>query len=124
MQLKIDIEFTSGTETLLFDLIDNPGVRAWADHCRKISSTRTITLQSVPPRYNYSEISQELWKQQQLVQQELAKTTLPIPFPVTAVDQITQHHLNVWHRWFTDYSQQLATNNTNSEPTNDVGCTN
>jgi hypothetical protein len=105
MQLKINIKFTNTTETLLFNLIDNPGVRAWANHCREIPSARTITLQLIPPRYNYSEISQELWKQQQLVQQELAKTTLPIPFPVTAVDQITQYHLNVWHRWFTDHTQ-------------------
>lgn len=27
MQLKIDIKFTNITETLLFNLLDNPGVR-------------------------------------------------------------------------------------------------
>jgi hypothetical protein len=120
MQLKININFTNTTETLLFNLIDNAGVRAWADHCREIPSARTIAVQLLPPRYHRYEISQELWKQQQLVQQELAKTILPIPLPVNAVDQITQHHLNVWHRWFTEHSQRLATTDNNLEPTNEL----
>lgn len=104
MRLKIDIKFTNVTETLLFDLLDNSGVRAWVDHCRKIPSKRTFVSQSVPPVYRL-EVLQESWQQQQLVQQELAKTTLPMPLPVNAVDQITQHHLNVWHRWFTENTQ-------------------
>lgn len=105
MQLKINIKFTNTAETLLFDLLDNPGVRAWADHCRKIPDARNnCAYQEVPPRY-VSGALQALWKKQQQVQQELAKTTLPIPLPVDAVDQITQHHLNVWHRWFTTHTQ-------------------
>jgi hypothetical protein len=106
MKLKINIKFVNTSEILLFDLLDNPGVCAWADHCRTISSTRKITQQLVPSGYyDHSEVPQELWKQQQLVQQELDKTTLPIPLPVDSVDQITQHHLNVWHRWFTDQTR-------------------
>jgi len=113
MQLTIDIEFTDSTESLLFNLLDNPGVHAWANHCKKISPDRLVTKQLVAPPtpalfMDYS----DLWIQQQLVQNNLAATTLPIPMPVTAREQITQEHLNVWHRWFTHYTNIIDNHTT------------
>lgn len=116
MQLKIDIEFTNSKESLLFDLLDNPGVHAWANHCKKISPGRLATMQSVAPAppdllMDYS----DLWTQQQLVQNSLAVTTLPMPMPVTAREQITQEHLNVWHRWFTHHTNIIDNQIDNQE---------
>lgn len=114
MQLKIDIEFKNSTESLLIELIDNPGVRAWAEHCKQIPKSRSTSKQSVvqhPLNPTPIVTDPSLWEQQQLVQQSLASTTLPMPLPVSAPDQITQHHLNVWHRWFTDHTHGVDINN-------------
>ena len=67
MQLKMDIEFTDSKESLLFDLIDNPGVRAWAKHCKKLPSTRSVSSQSVAPGYSQLGVIESDWQQQQLV---------------------------------------------------------
>lgn len=112
MKLKIDFEFAGGSETLEFELLDNPGVTAWADHCRKISAGRLVTKQPVAPTPELMIDYSDLWTQQQLVQNSLAATTLPIPMPVTAREQITQEHLNAWHRWFTYHTNIIGTQNT------------
>jgi len=101
MQLKIDIEFVNSKESLLFDLLDNPGVHAWANHCKTLSPDRSATTQTIAPESAVFLDYSNIWIQQQLVQNSLAATTLPLPMPVTAPEQITQQHLNVWHRWFT-----------------------
>lgn len=108
----MDFEFVGGNETLEFELLNNPGVAAWAEHCKKISSDRLVTKQPVAPTPAMIMDYSDLWAQQQLVQQSLANTTLPIPMPVTAREQITQHHLNVWHRWFTHHTNIIGTQNT------------
>ena len=111
MQLKIDIKFNDSEESLLFDLIDNPGVCAWAEHCKKLPVARTASKQPVPPGRDPRGIPPALWEQQQLVQQSLASTTLPLPMSVTDPKQITQQHLNVWHRWFTKHTQNVDPKN-------------
>jgi hypothetical protein len=109
MQLKIDIKFRSSTESLLIDLIDNPGVCAWGEYCKKLPQSRSVIKQGIAT--NLLVANQSQWVHQQLVQQELSKTSLPIPLPVSTPEEITQHHLNVWHRWFTEHSQRIITNN-------------
>ena len=111
MQLKIDIKFTNSKESLLFDLIDNPGVSAWSEHCKKLPSTRSVSSQSVAPGYSQLGVIESDWQQQQLVQRSLGTTTLPLPMSVSSSEQITQHHLNVWHRWFTDNTRNTDSNN-------------
>ena len=123
MQLKIDIEFADSKESLLFDLLDNLGVRAWADHCKTISPGRLAIAQTIPPPesavfLDYSNI----WIQQQLIQNSLAATTLPMPMPVTAREQITQEHLNVWHRWFTHHTNIIHRWFTHAPNTIDYPC--
>jgi hypothetical protein len=110
MQLKIDIEFTDSKESLLFDLLDNPGVHAWANHCKTIPPDRLTTTQILVPTSAVFLDYSNIWIQQQLVQNSLAATTLPMPMPVTAQEQITQEHLNVWHRWFTHHTNIINHN--------------
>ena len=111
MRLKIDFETVRGNQTLEFELLDNPGVAAWAEHCKKISSDRLVKKQPVAPTPALI-MGSHLWAQQQVVQQSLANTTLPIPMPVTAREEITQQHLNVWHRWFTHHTNIIGRQNT------------
>ena len=112
MQLKIDIKFTNNKESLLFDLIDNPGVRAWSEHCKKSPNTRSVSSQSLAPGYDQRGTTAPNWQRQQLIQNSLAVTTLPLPLPVTQPGQITQHHLNVWHRWFTGNTEGVNSKST------------
>ena len=114
MRLKIDFSFTnSPSETIVVELLDNPGVQAWVNHCKLIPPARTIGTQSVASTRKYPlPADSDLWKQQQLVQTELGKTTLPLPMPVDAPEQITQLHLNVWHRWFTENTNNIGPDNT------------
>lgn len=107
MQLKIDIEFIDSKESLLIDLLDNSGVQAWANHCKQLPTERSVSKQSVAPGSDRVGIPDSEWQQQQLVQQSLATTTLPLPMPVEQPDQITQQHLNVWHRWFTEHTKGI-----------------
>lgn len=108
MQLQININFNGRLEKFLFNLIDNPGVAAWAEHCKKISSKRNVVLQHVPPiQIPGSLINTKLWQAQQTVQNALSKTQYALPLPVTKPNEITQHHLNTWHRWFTENTKMF-----------------
>lgn len=116
MQLKIEFDLPHGPETLTVALINNPGVVAWAEHCRKIPTTRSVSTQPVaPPRQRPLTKQSDLWTQQQLVQSSLAPTRMPLPMPVSEPEQITQQHLNAWHRWFTDNTRVIGTENKDYE---------
>jgi hypothetical protein len=108
MQLNLTFHVQSQTIPMIIDLFDNPGVRAWAEHCTKLPHVRKVVRQPLP---GYPVLGAEdyanAWQHQQQVQQELSGSTTPIPLPVTSADQVTQHHLNVWHRWFTDESKKI-----------------
>ncbi len=108
MQLNLTFHVQSHTIPMIIDLFDNPGVRAWAEHCTKLPNMRTAVRQPLPgyPVLN-TDNHAKAWQHQQQVQQELLESTTPIPLPVTSSDQVTQHHLNVWHRWFTDESKKI-----------------
>lgn len=115
MRLKINIDFIDSTEILEIELFNNPGVEKWAELCKKTPTTRTATTQPVtwttPKSLPHNT---DLWIQQQLVQQQLSVTNLPIPMPVNTLDQITQQHLNVWHRWFTHHTQPSQKHSTST----------
>ena len=104
MKLKISINLIDSTEILEVALLDNPGVQKWAELCKKLSTIRTTTTQTILYSPRPLSCSSDLWIQQQLVQQQLSVTNLPIPMPVDFLEQITQQHLNIWHRWFTHYT--------------------
>ena len=108
MQLNLTFYVQSQTIPMIIDLFDNPGVRAWAEHCTKLPNVRTVVRQPLPghPVLNADDHA-KAWQHQQQVQQELLESTTPVPLPVTSADQITQYHLNVWHRWFTDESKKI-----------------
>jgi len=112
MQLKIEFELTTGTETLIVDLLNNPGVDAWVRHCRQLPPARIITKQPVGPTPQAPVTEQwAMWEYQQSVQTALANTRYPLPMPVISPDEITQQHLNVWHRWFTNNTKIIGTGN-------------
>jgi hypothetical protein len=106
MKLKINFDFVDSTEILEVELLDNPGVQKWAELCKKLPTIRTTSHQPIISVIPISlSINPDLWIQQQLVQQQLSVINLPIPMPVDFLDQITQQHLNVWHRWFTHHTR-------------------
>jgi len=108
MQLNLTFHVQSQTIPMIIDLIDNPGVRAWAEHCTKLPNVRKAVRQPLPGYpVTGADDHAKAWQHQQQVQQELSGSTTPIPLPVTSADQVTQHHLNVWHRWFTDESKKI-----------------
>ena len=105
MKLKINFDLIDSTEILEVALLDNPGVQKWVELCKKLSTIRTTTTQTIShSRPRSLSHSPDLWIQQQLVQQQLSVTNLPIPMPVDFSEQITQQHLNIWHRWFTHHT--------------------
>lgn len=115
MKLKINIDFIDSTEILEVELFDNPGVEKWAELCKKTPTTRTPTTQPIAREAPRSlSHNTDLWIQQQLVQQQLSVTNLPIPMPVNTLDQITQQHLNVWHRWFTHHTHTSQKHSTST----------
>lgn len=100
MQLNIHFKFTTEEHTLIFDLIDNPGVMAWVHHCRKISPVRSLrNCGTIHPPFSFQIGA---WHRLQEIQQKLESSTRPMPLPVNERSEITQNHLNIWHRWFTD----------------------
>lgn len=113
MQLKIEFDLPHGIEVLDIRLLDNPGVAAWFNHCKRIPTQRSVSTQPVaPPQQPALTEQSDLWAQQQLIQQSMELTRLPLPMPVNKPQQITQLHLNVWHRWFTDHTRVIGTHDT------------
>jgi len=100
MYVDIVFHFLQRTKTITVDLFDNPGVRAWAEHCCTIQSTRQVGYQK-PVVYDKT-IPPELWPEYQRIQQGLDGTKYALPLTADSKTDVTQHHLNVWHRWFTD----------------------
>ena len=108
MHLNVTIADGTTSINLVFDLFDNPGVRAWAEHCQKLPKKRQIQVQPVPgAALQPDQTLTNAWTFQQQIQTALADSRYPIPLPVTQASEITQHHLNVWHRWFTDNSKAI-----------------
>jgi hypothetical protein len=64
----------------------------------------------------------KLWAEYQRIEQNLSETKYALPLKVTTADEITQHHLNVWHRWFTvtTYGPEWNFDNRNPDPTNNL----
>ena len=115
MKLKINIDFINSTEILEFELFDNPGVQKWAELCKKVPTIRTTATQRIAREAPRSLLhNTDLWIQQQLVQQQLSVTNLPIPMPVDTPYQITQQHLNIWHRWFTHHTHTSQKHSTST----------
>lgn len=108
MHLNLTFQVDTQTIPMIIDLFDNPGVRAWAEHCTKLPNVRKVVRQPLPgyPVLNASDHA-AAWQHQQQIQLELSRSTTPIPLPVTGAEQVTQHHLNVWHRWFTDETKKI-----------------
>lgn len=108
MELKITLQSDHDTIPLMVDLIDNPGVRAWAAHCAKLTDKREVAFQPIPGGNVTPDADlARCWPYQQSIQQALADSRYPLPLPVTAPEQVKQHHLNVWHRWFTDNTKTI-----------------
>lgn len=100
-----EIGFKTGEEfiPIVVDLVDNPGVKIWAKKCSEIDEQRQIIPQPVPggkpmDRDEWDRLYQEV----KLVHDNLIQSRTPMPLWVENPEEITQHHLNVWHRWFTD----------------------
>ena len=108
MRLKIKFYFPNSTHQLLFDVLDNPGAMAWANHCKKLPPRRQLI--SAPLIFNPHKYDERNWQLQQKIQQGLANTPFAIPAPVQHYDEIAQMHLNVWHRWFTDHTRTMDRN--------------
>jgi len=108
MHVDIVFHFPEETKTITVDLFDNPGVRAWAAHCATLPSTRRIIYQHIPGDIDTT-VPVELWPEYQRIQQGLAGTAYELSLPVVAPENVTQHHLNVWHRQFTSVTQYLQT---------------
>jgi len=113
MQLKIRLELNGSIEILKVELLNNPGVQKWAEHVKKLTANRTVTTQPITSELVRSlSHKSDLWTQQQLVQQQLSVTNLPIPMPVDSPEQITRQHLNIWHRWFTQHTREYPPTST------------
>ena len=114
MHVDITFQFPRGSRTITFDLLDNPGVKAWAEHCLTITPSRQITYQK-PIVNNMLVPMDKLWAEYQRIEQNLSETKYALPLTVASVDKITQHHLNVWHRWFTDNTNKPGWNFDNKD---------
>jgi hypothetical protein len=109
MHVDITFQFPRGSRTITFDLLDNPGVKAWAEHCLTITPARQLKYQK-PVIDNIPVSIDKLWNEYQRIEQNLSETKYALPLPVASADKITQHHLNVWHRWFTDNTKKSGWN--------------
>ena len=109
MHVDIIFHFPEETKTITVDLFDNPGVRAWAEHCATLPPTRRIIYQHIPGDIDTT-VPVKLWPEFQRIQQGLAGTEYELSLPPVMVpEDITQHHLNVWHRQFTTITKYLQT---------------
>ena len=72
MQLNLTFHVQSQTIPMIIDLFDNPGVRAWAEHCTKLPNVRKVVRQPLP---GYPVLGAEdharAWQHQQQVQRHL-----------------------------------------------------
>lgn len=108
MHLNLTFQVDTQKIPMIIDLFDNPGVRAWAEHCTKLPSIRQVVRQPLPGDQCLDVRDHaDAWQHQQQIQQELSGSTTPIPLPVSSADQIRQHHLNVWHRLFTNETHKI-----------------
>lgn len=90
------------THTILIDLIDNPGVEAWANTCRKIDPHRRATFQPVPYDGRPSVGDNPTWQNLLDIYHGLKDTEFAIPLLADSPDAVTRQHLNIWHRCFTE----------------------
>jgi hypothetical protein len=108
MHVDIVFHFPEETKTITVDLFDNPGVRAWAQHCATLPPRRQIIYQHIPGDI-ITATPVHLWPEYQRIEQGLSGTVYELLLPVSAPEDVTQHHLNVWHRQFTTVTKYLQT---------------
>jgi len=117
MHVDIVFRFPDETKIITVDLFDNPGVRAWAAHCATLPAQRQIIYQHIPGDIDTT-VPVELWPEYQRIEHELQSTMYALPLIAESVETVTQHHLNVWHRWFTVHTKDMDLRNqslTNNE---------
>jgi hypothetical protein len=85
----------------MIDLIDNPGVHAWADVCRQTDPYRKATFQPVPYDGRPYVTDTITWQDLLDIYQGLRQTEFAIPLLAETPDRVTRDHLNIWHRCFT-----------------------
>ena len=92
----------SVADVIEFDLLDNPGVRAWQYAVMLNAKSRQVRYRSaieVKPRPNAGDLHAELFQ----IQHELANTEFPFQDHIPAsLDELDQDFLNRAHRHFTD----------------------
>lgn len=110
MHVDILFHFPTETKIITVDLFDNPGVRAWATHCVTLPSQRQIIYQHIPGDIDTS-VPYDLWPEYQRIEQSLISTKHALPLLADSADLVTQHHLNVWHRWFTEHTKTMDVDN-------------
>ena len=94
---------TQTIDTFTVDLIDNPGVRAWAYAVLLNKKQRNISLRSISylqSNHNSSFVTEQYQKMVDYVSQ-LAPTQFKFNERMPSVDQIDQQFLNRLHRHFT-----------------------
>lgn len=108
MYATIKFDFGESVIPIVVDLLDNPGVRIWAEHCTKIDKKRQVMPQPIPGGTTIDAQGwQQLYQKVKTIHDNLLDTKTPMPMWVNTADEITQHHLNVWHRWFTDNTKVI-----------------
>lgn len=108
MHVDILFHFPEETKIITVDLFDNPGVRAWAEHCATLPPIRQILYQHLAGSIDTT-VPVELWPEYLRIEQGLSGTEYELSLPLSEPNEITQHHLNVWHRQFTDVTNDLQT---------------
>ena len=107
MHVDILFHFPTETKIITVDLFDNPGVRVWATHCVTLASQRQIIYQHIPGDPDNASVPYDLWPEYQRIEQSLHSTRHALPLLADSADLVTQHHLNVWHRWFTVHTKTM-----------------
>lgn len=108
MQAKFTIQGFQ-THVLMIDLIDNPGVQAWANICRQINPHRKASFQPVPYDGRPYVTNTPTWQDLLDIYHGLCHTEFAIPLLADTPERVTRRHLNIWHRCFTESGKIIET---------------